>query len=57
MLAYEEAIGYAIGPEVRDKDGLSAARGGRVDGRGVARRGGGPCSTSSTTCTAATAPT
>ncbi len=25
VLAYEEAIGYAIGPEVRDKDGLSAA--------------------------------
>jgi phosphomannomutase len=27
VLAYEEAIGYAIGPEVRDKDGLSAAVG------------------------------
>jgi phosphomannomutase len=25
VLAYEEALGYAIGPEVRDKDGLSAA--------------------------------
>ncbi len=25
VLAYEEAIGYAIGPEVRDKDGISAA--------------------------------
>lgn len=25
VLAYEEAIGYAIGPDVRDKDGLSAA--------------------------------
>ncbi len=25
VLAYEEAIGYAIGPEVRDKDGLSAS--------------------------------
>ena len=25
VLAYEEAIGYAIGPEVHDKDGLSAA--------------------------------
>ncbi len=25
VLAYEEAIGYAIGAEVRDKDGLSAA--------------------------------
>ncbi|MGE0025821.1 MAG: phospho-sugar mutase [Thermoleophilia bacterium] len=24
VLAYEEAIGYAIGPEVRDKDGISA---------------------------------
>jgi phosphomannomutase len=25
VLAYEEAIGYAIGPDARDKDGLSAA--------------------------------
>jgi len=25
VLAYEEALGYAIGPDVRDKDGLSAA--------------------------------
>ena len=25
VLAYEEAIGYAIGPDVRDKDGISAA--------------------------------
>lgn len=25
VLAYEEAIGYAIGPDVRDKDGVSAA--------------------------------
>ncbi len=25
VLAYEEAIGYAIGPEVRDKDGISGA--------------------------------
>jgi phosphomannomutase len=24
VLAYEEAIGYAVGPEVRDKDGISA---------------------------------
>ena len=40
VLAYEEAIGYAIGPEVRDKDGLSAARGGGVDGRGGRRARG-----------------
>ncbi len=25
VLAYEEALGYAIGPDVRDKDGLTAA--------------------------------
>ena len=39
VLAYEEAIGYAIGPEVRDKDGISRRPRGRLDGGGRAGRG------------------
>ncbi len=45
VLAYEEAIGYAIGPQTRDKDGLTAAlavahlaRADRRDGRTLLHR-------------------
>ena len=52
VLAYEEALGYAIGPEVRDKDGLSAALAVASMAAAQARPRAGRCSTRSTPCTA-----